>query len=108
MSSDNVTYVDFNSVEDQKQKDREQIFKSITDNMIDVYHKKNTDYGNSFGNSMQEFGIISSVIRIGDKYNRMKSIVKNNNCMVAGEKLEDTLLDMANYAIMTLVELKSA
>lgn len=82
-------------------------FKKITDQMNDLYSKKNKDYGNSFGDSFNEFGIISAVVRITDKTNRIKTLVKNNNTNIKDESIKDTLLDLANYCVMTLVELNN-
>jgi hypothetical protein len=73
--------------------------------MADTYEKKNTDYGNSFGDTFAEVGIISAYTRISDKFNRFK------NAVVGGkelnyESLSNTLLDLACYAIMTEIELR--
>ena len=43
-------------------------------------------------------------IRLEDKLNRLKSLLKKES-LVTDEKIEDTLMDLANYAIMTLIEL---
>lgn len=77
-------------------------FLAITDNMFEIYKKKNHDYGNSFDRSLDKFGLTASAIRIGDKVNRFESLV-NKEAQVAGESIRDTLLDMANYAIMTVM-----
>ena len=37
--------------------------------------------------------------------NRLMSLAVSHDAQVKDEKIEDTLLDMANYAIMTLIEL---
>ena len=80
-------------------------FKAITDIMASVYRSKNADYGDSFGESFKDFGMLSSVIRIGDKYRRLKSLVMTGEQHVKDESLRDTLLDLANYAIMTIIEM---
>lgn len=77
-------------------------FKQIASNMIDTYSRKNHDYGNSFDQSLDNFGLIASAIRIGDKMNRFESLIKKV-AQVKDESLRDTLLDMANYAIMTIM-----
>lgn len=69
--------------------------------------KKNHDYGNSFGETYKDLGIISAVTRISDKFNRLKTLAKGENNLVNDESLEDTLLDMANYCIMTAMCLDS-
>lgn len=70
-----------------------------------VYKAKNHDYGNSFGDTYKKLGIISAVTRLSDKMNRLMSLAVLHDTQVKDEKIEDTLLDMANYAIMTLIEL---
>lgn len=75
-------------------------FGEITKMLEETYLRKNHDYGNSFDKSMDEFGLIASAIRLSDKMNRFKSLLTKEN-RVDDESISDTLLDMANYAIMT-------
>lgn len=74
------------------------------DEMHDIYVRKNKDYGSSFSELYAEFGLLSSVIRLSDKLNRLKSLAKNQQ-QVKDESIRDTLIDMANYCIMTAMEL---
>ena len=71
----------------------------------DLYERKNHDYGNSFGETYEKLGIISAVTRLNDKHNRLISLCTKGQ-RVADESIEDTLRDMANYAIMTLMEIE--
>ena len=84
-----------------------QLFRDITKNMADLYEKKNHDYGDSFSKSYSEFGLTSALIRLSDKLNRLKSLA-NKEAQVKDESIDDTLLDLANYAVMTLVERQHA
>lgn len=77
----------------------------ICQKLNQVYKAKNHDYGDSFGDTYKKLGIISAVTRLSDKMNRLISIAVSHDAQVKDEKIEDTLLDMANYAIMTLIEL---
>lgn len=77
-------------------------FKQITEEMARIYEAKNHDYGDSFGESCNEFGITAALVRMGDKFNRLKSLTKKE-ALVKDESIEDTLKDLANYAIMTLI-----
>ena len=85
-----------------------QIFNTITAKMDDLYAAKNADYGDSFGQTFEKLGIISAVTRISDKYNRLVSLATkpSNEIKIKDEKIEDTLMDMACYCVMTLVELQ--
>lgn len=78
---------------------------AICKKLNDVYKAKNHDYGDSFGDTYKKLGIISAVTRLSDKMNRLMSLAVSHDARVEDEKIEDTLLDMANYAIMTLIEL---
>lgn len=80
--------------------------RDIIEHLHDVYRRKNHDYGNSFGETYKRLGIISSVTRISDKYNRLESLVTKDKQEVNDEALEDTALDLANYAIMLAMELE--
>lgn len=81
-------------------------FKSITAKMISTYESKNHDYGNSFEASLNKFGLTASIIRMGDKMNRIESLSKKES-KVSDESIKDTLLDLANYAIMTIMWLNT-
>lgn len=85
-----------------------QLFRNIGDNMANLYEAKNTDYGDSFGQTFEKLGLISAVTRISDKYNRLVSLATKpeTDIKVKDEKIEDTLTDMACYCIMTLIELQ--
>lgn len=74
--------------------------KEITEELNRVYEQKNTDYGDSFAESVREFGIVAALTRISDKYNRFKRLALGNRNLVGDESIRDTLLDMANYCIM--------
>ena len=93
----------------QQPVDKAAIFSQITKKMAETYTAKNHDYGNAFSKSYDEFGIISAVVRMNDKMERAKSLIKmpQDQIQVKGESLQDTLLDLANYAVMTLVELQA-
>lgn len=81
-------------------------FENIADELIELYKAKNKAYGNSFGETFAKLGIISAITRISDKHNRLVNLATNKDVDNLGESIEDTLRDMANYCIMTLVELR--
>lgn len=85
-----------------------EMHKSICTELNNTYARKNHDYGNSFGETFEKLGIISAITRITDKYNRLVSLctLPANERMVKDESISDTLLDMANYCIMTEMELR--
>lgn len=71
---------------------------------LQTYIKKNIDYGDSFSKSYEEFGIVAPVVRISDKAERLKSLVDKEPEVVV-ESFKDTLLDLGNYAFMTVLEI---
>ena len=79
-------------------------FSEILCEMRETYEKKNSDYGNSFGDTIREFGFIPAVARINDKLNRIKKMVKGEK-MNIDEGMRDNLLDIANYCILTVMEI---
>lgn len=84
------------------------MFADVVSQMVKLYEQKNSDYGDSFGEAFKELGIVSAVTRMNDKMNRLKSLtVPGKEQCVADEKIEDTLIDLANYAVMTIIELRS-
>jgi hypothetical protein len=82
-------------------------FRDITNSMIQTYQAKNQDYGNSFEKSLYKFGLVASIIRLSDKMNRIESL-SQTKAKVESESIEDTLLDLANYAIMTVIWLRKS
>lgn len=44
-------------------------------------------------------------IRLGDKFERFKTLSRGSEQKVENEKIRDTLMDLTNYAIMTIMEL---
>lgn len=91
------------------EKPKQEMFNEITTKMAETYKAKNHDYGNAFGKSINEFGLVAAVVRMNDKMERLKSLAKMgpDEIKVKDESVKDTLLDLANYAVMTLVELES-
>lgn len=80
----------------------EQAFKEITEQMLQTYIKKNRDYGGAFERGMERDGIISALTRMYDKLDRLHSL-KDKDPEIVEESVQDTLLDLANYAIMTRI-----
>lgn len=74
---------------------------AILNEIKQLYNRKNADYGSSFDKTLDEFGLVASATRMSDKFNRFKSLIKNP-AQVQDEKIEDTLIDLASYTIMTI------
>lgn len=74
----------------------------------DIYEKKNHDYGDSFHDTFVEEGMAMARIRLSDKLNRFKKLSRDGvGREVVDESIIDTLMDMANYALMTVLEMEN-
>ena len=83
-------------------------FDGICRDLMALHARKNKDYGNAAHESYKEFGLISYVIRLNDKMKRLKSLTKPGaEISVKGESIEDTLMDLAAYAIMAIESLRN-
>ena len=81
--------------------------KTQYDGQYDTFCRKNHDYGNSFEESLDQFGIIASLVRMQDKMLRLQSLTDDSKVQQVGsESLLDTLEDLSNYAAMTACWLK--
>lgn len=81
-------------------------FKTYTDKLAAILQSKNQAYGDSFTKSLDEDGLLVLKIRLGDKFNRISSLIKRDELKENDESLEDTLLDLAGYSILGLKWLK--
>lgn len=85
-----------------------ELHKEICDTMHELYKRKNHDYGDSVSDTFDKFGIDAFLVRMYDKINRVYSLTRyDSKVQVEDEKIEDTLLDLANYAVIALVELRN-
>ncbi len=83
--------------------DKVEIHSQICKELNSIYEKKNHDYGDSFARLRKELPN-SILVRIYDKYQRLKTLLSGTDQKVKDESIEDTLIDLANYCIMELVE----
>lgn len=81
-------------------------FKQLTGEMAALYARKNKDYGDSFTEMFKEWGSMYPMSRMQEKLRRATQILRSGEAQVTEEKVTDTLLDLANYALMTIMELK--
>ena len=82
--------------------------KALCLEMNDLYARKNADYGDSFHTSFKEEGMAMVRIRLGDKFNRFKTLSRGTEPKVKDESIRDTLMDLANYALMAVLEMEVA
>lgn len=82
-----------------------EVHKELLDSLHNLYIAKNRDYGDSVHDTYEKYSLVSFLVRLEDKLNRARTLSKQD-AVVQDEKIEDTLMDMANYAILAVIELK--
>ncbi len=86
-------------------KDKVMLHKEICERMTKLYEMKNHDYGDSFVKLRAEYPE-SICYRLTDKLNRLKALYGTGEQKVKDETVSDTLLDIANYCIMEIIEIE--
>jgi hypothetical protein len=76
----------------------------VLQELHDTYLAKNADYGNSFAALYAEFGPTYAIAHIAEKTARIRALLKHT-ANVSGESMRDSLMDLANYAILTVMEI---
>ena len=79
--------------------------ESVCNEVRDLLIRKNHDYGDSFSKQFAKYGVMSGLIRMDDKIRRLETLVGGEEAQVS-ESIEDTIADLAGYALLTLVELR--
>lgn len=79
--------------------DRARQLRSVQDEALALFERKNADYGDSFAT----YGTVGVLVRIGDKLSRLTNISKKGVALVDDESLRDTLIDLHNYAGMAVM-----
>lgn len=87
------------------QKGNLELHQAICDEIHKLYENKNEDYGSSAHATFLEEGWASFRVRLSDKLNRFKTLTKDKRQKVNDESIRDTLIDLAGYSIMAIMEL---
>lgn len=88
--------------------DKIKIHEQLCKEMHELYERKNADYGDSFAQLRKRYPNFVCM-RLFDKLNRLDTVIQPEYTLkVSDETLEDTLMDIANYAIMELTERRAA
>ncbi len=83
--------------------DRPTQLKTIQAEALELFTRKNKDYGDAFAT----YGPIGVLVRLGDKIQRLLSITNNGITLVSNESLRDTLMDLHNYSAMSIMLMDS-
>lgn len=79
-------------------------FKRKTEEMYEIFMGKRKDYGPTTTKTFEEYGIVAMLVRMEDKFGRLKRLSVRET-VPHYESIEDTLMDLANYCIITLLEM---
>ena len=79
--------------------DRVKQLEEIHQEALELFKRKNKDYGDAFA----DFGLLGILVRLNDKIKRAITITENSISLVEDEKIQDTLIDIHNYAAMGLM-----
>lgn len=88
----------------ESRKMHDEMIKDVTNELQNTLIRKNHDYGDSFSKRFERHGLLSALIRIEDKFARFDNLIDKQK--EADESIEDTLLDLAGYSILTIIELR--
>lgn len=79
----------------------------IVTGLSELYKAKNTDYGDSVHETYMKYGLTSFLVRMEDKISRLRSLSQKpaEEQRIKDESIRDTLLDLANYAIIAVIEM---
>ena len=81
--------------------------KELCNELNELYIKKNKEYGDSFGKAVEDLGLYSGVVQMYHKLQRIINITQNGLIgELEYESLRDNLIDLANYALLTVVEME--
>ena len=89
----------------------EEEFTKTQKELYNLFSKKMMDYGlgnialggNLESHEDQKYALQGIQIRLNDKINRLKNLLKNGKSYVEDESLEDTFIDIANYGIIGIL-----
>jgi Nucleotide modification associated domain 1 len=104
VSVDNCEVVDESATSNMVDSQADRI-ESVCNEVRDLLIRKNHDYGDSFSKQFEKYGVLSGMIRMDDKMRRLETLIGGEEAQVA-ESIEDTVADLAGYALLTLVELR--
>lgn len=78
-------------------------FKKIITECEELRWKKLNDYGPTYC----EYGYVGLLVKLGDKYGRVKNLYQQRQSGVEAnfETSRDSLVDLVNYTVMAIMEL---
>jgi hypothetical protein len=84
---------------EQTQLTRVQQLRKVQDESLELFSRKNADYGDSFAT----YGAVGVIVRMGDKISRLSTVSSKKIELVNDESIRDTLIDLHNYSAMAIM-----
>ena len=88
------------------QEEKIERFHEIVNEMANLYAKKNSNYGDSFGKLYNDLGPMAGLVPLHNKLDRLTNLIKGNHNDF--ESVEDTIRDLTCYSVMFLIELENS
>ena len=87
--------------------EKRKLHAMLCEHIHETYKAKNTAYGDSFSHTVTKYGLVAALTRMSDKFGRVEALILGAENRIPDESLKDTLLDLADYALMTVMELEA-
>lgn len=82
--------------------DRDARIRALFEEDLELLIRKGHDYSGDDDclRNFRDFGWFGILVRLSDKFSRLKNLAKNNDPRVGDESFLDTLRDIRNYAYL--------
>jgi hypothetical protein len=83
-------------------------FEELLELMLQTTKSKNADYAspNDAFRNFRDFGALGILVRMSDKFARLKTALLEKREFKVNERIQDTILDLAVYAIILIIFLE--
>jgi len=80
-------------------------FYELLDIIAEIHSNKSHDYGGKGSplSNLEIFGWKGVIVRLGDKFCRLKNFYNQGEFKVKDENIKDTFIDMAIYSLLAIV-----
>lgn len=82
-----------------------EIVENLAKNLVETFARKRADYGPTTTETFEKFGPVSMLVRMHDKLGRLDNLLGTGRIPSVSESIEDTLIDLANYCLIAMLEL---
>lgn len=89
-------------------RERDRLIRKMFQDDMRLLRAKGHDYSGEENclSNLEEFGFFGIVVRLNDKFQRLKNFVHSKKLNVNDESIEDTLRDIRNYCYLAQILLQ--